>query len=156
MYETADRQHVCVGAIEPQFFAQLCECVGVPEVLRGARNDRARWPELHAALAACFKTRTREDWCALLEGTDTCFAPVLHLSQAVGHPHLAARRAFVNVEGVRHPAPAPRFSRTPSRIQWPASKEALQAGDPLERWRSERAMDKKAGGRLSAQAEEAT
>ena len=145
VYETADRQHVSVGAIEPQFFALLCERVGVPEVLRSTQNDRARWPELHAALAACFKTRTREDWCALLEGTDTCFAPVLHLSQAADHPHLAARQSFVDVEGVRHPAPAPRFSRTPSRIQGPASKEALQAGDLLERWRTERATDGRGG-----------
>ena len=138
VYETADQQHVSVGAIEPKFFALLCERVGLPPSLRGAQNERARWPELHAAFAACFKTRTREAWCALLEGSDACFAPVLYLSQSVAHPHLQARQAFVDVQGIRHPAPAPRFSRTPSRIQGPAANVATQTSDVLGRWRSER------------------
>jgi len=134
VYETADGLHVTLGAIEPQFFAEFCERVGVAPELHATQNDRAQWPRLHEAFARIFRTRTRSEWTALLEGTDVCFAPVLPLSQAQAHPHNVARRAFVEVDGVNQPAPAPRFSRTPSRIQGAAPARATPADEVLARW----------------------
>ncbi len=133
-YETADARHVCIGPIEPQFFADLCERVGVAPALRGAQHDHAQWPALRAELERIFRMRTRDEWTALLEGSDVCFAPVLALSEAEAHPHQLAREAFVDVEGVKHPAPAPRFSRTPSSIQGAAPSHAQAVADVLERW----------------------
>jgi alpha-methylacyl-CoA racemase len=133
-YETADARHVCIGPIEPQFFAELCERLGVAPTLRGAQHDRAQWPALRAELERIFRTHTRDEWTARLEGSDACFAPVLALSEAAAHPHQRAREAFVEVDGVRHPAPAPRFSRTPSAIQGPAPSQAKAVGDVLGRW----------------------
>ncbi len=134
VYETADGQHVTLGAIEPQFFADFCERVGLPDDLRAAQNDRTQWPRMHEEFARLFKGRTRAEWTALLEGTDVCFAPVLPLSQAQAHPHNVARQAFVEVDGVNQPAPAPRFSRTPSRIQGAAPSQATPAAEVLARW----------------------
>lgn len=134
VYETADRGHVSLGPIEPKFFALLCAQIGVPEALHDAQNDRARWPQLHAALEAIFKTRSRAAWCELLEGSDVCFAPVLGLGETAGHAHHQARSAFVDVGGVAHPAPAPRFSRTPSAIQGAAPADAVAIAELLQRW----------------------
>jgi alpha-methylacyl-CoA racemase len=136
VYETADGGHVSVGPIEPKFFALLCEKVGVARELHDAQNDRSRWQALRQALAACFRTRTRAQWCEILEGSDACFAPVLTLSEAASHPHLRSREAFVDVEGVPHTAPAPRFSRTPATIQGPSPSRAVPVGDVLQRWRA--------------------
>lgn len=133
-YATADAQHVCIGPIEPQFFADLCERLGVDPALRDAQNDRARWPALRAELERIFLIRTRDEWTALLEGSDACFAPVLALGEARAHPHQVARDAFVDVDGVAHPAPAPRFSRTPSNIQGPAPSQAQGLNQVLRRW----------------------
>lgn len=134
VYETLDGLWVSLGPIEPKFFELLCEKVGVPPGLRDAQNDRARWPALREALAERFRTRTRAQWCELLEGTDACFAPVLALSEAPQHPHLRARQAMVDVEGTMQPAPAPRFSRTPSGVQAGAPKQACGAADILAQW----------------------
>ncbi|MDR6535086.1 CaiB/BaiF CoA-transferase family protein [Variovorax soli] len=134
VYETADGEHVTLGAIEPQFFSEFCERVGVPSELHHAQHDRAQWPRLHDEFARIFKQKTQEEWTAALEGTDVCFAPVLPLSRAQMHPHNRARNTFVEVEGVRQPAPAPRFSRTPSQIQGPAPKQPTPAADVLQRW----------------------
>ncbi|MEO9230718.1 MAG: CaiB/BaiF CoA-transferase family protein [Devosia sp.] len=133
-YETADGQHVSIGSIEPQFFSLLCKLVGVPENLRDAQNDPARRPQLKAELVRIFKMRSRDEWTALLEGTDVCFAPVLPLSEVATHPHNAARRAFIDVQGVSHPAPAPRFSRTPSSVQGPAPLAAIAPQEVVLRW----------------------
>lgn len=134
VYETADDRHVSLGAIEPQFFADFCERVGLPAELRGAQNDRAQWPRLHQEIERIFRSRPLAEWCEALEGTDVCFAPVLPLSQAEAHPHNVARGAFVEVNGVNQPAPAPRFSRTPSRIQGPAPAEATPLASVRDRW----------------------
>ena len=134
-YETADGKHVSIGPIEPQFFAELCERLDVPQSLRAAQQDRARWPELRSEFARIFRTRTQAEWTQQLEGTDACFAPVLPLSEAASHPHNVARQAFVEVGGVKHPAPAPRFSRTPSRIQGPAPAATSETRDVLARWK---------------------
>jgi alpha-methylacyl-CoA racemase len=135
VYETAEGGHVSLGPIEPKFFALLCEKLDLPLRLRNAQHDRERWPELREVLAGIFRTRTREQWCEVLEGTDVCFAPVLALSEAVQHPHLRARNAFVDIEGVQHTAPAPRLSRTPATIQGPAPAKAVIAAEVLQAWR---------------------
>jgi len=112
-YETADGQHIAVGALEPQFYAELMRLVG----LEGPQWERARWPELKERLAAVFRTRTRAEWMDILEGSDACATPVLSLEEAPAHPHNVARGTFVEVDGVVQPAPAPRFSRTPGAIR---------------------------------------
>jgi alpha-methylacyl-CoA racemase len=120
-YRTRDGRYVAVGAIEPQFYVQMLEKLGLdaarfaplgyPAVGSEARRV---WPELRAAMAAAFASRTREDWCRIFEGSDACVAPVLSLAEAPGHPHNLHRRAFIDVDGVVQNSPAPRFSRTPS------------------------------------------
>ena len=134
VYETADGGHISLGPIEPKFFALLAEKIDLPEHLRDAQHDRARWPALRDAVAACMRTRTRAQWCELLEGSDACFAPVLTIGEAPAHPHSQARGHFVPVQGVLHTAPAPRFSRTPSAIQGPAPGAAVTVGDVLRHW----------------------
>ena len=114
-YETADGKWISIGSIEPQFYAILIGKLGLaddPDFTR--QNDRALWPDLKDRLTALFLTRTRDEWCALLEDTDICFAPVLSLAEAPGHPHNVARGAFIEADGALQPAPAPRFSATPA------------------------------------------
>jgi alpha-methylacyl-CoA racemase len=110
-YETADGRFVAVGAIEPQFYANLLTGLGLPAA-DWPQHDRARWPAQRAALAALFRTRTRAEWERVFEGVDACVTPVLTLAEAATHPHLAARATLVEVDGAFHPAPAPRFSRS--------------------------------------------
>jgi alpha-methylacyl-CoA racemase len=114
-YETADGKYVAIGAIEPQFYRSLLETLGLAEdpAFRAQLNP-AGWPALAGRLAGIFRTKTRDEWCALMEGTDICFAPVLSLAEAPLHPHNVARGAFVEVGGMLQPAPAPRFSATPA------------------------------------------
>jgi alpha-methylacyl-CoA racemase len=135
VYATADGEYVSLGAIEPQFFADFCERAGVAPELRGAQSDRTQWPRLFEEFTRIFRSKTRAQWVELLEGTDVCFAPVLPLSEAQAHPHNVARKAFVEVNGINQPAPAPRFSRTPSRIQGAAPSQATPAAEVLARWR---------------------
>lgn len=112
-YACADGRYVAIGAIEPQFYALLRERCGIADdPAFDAPMDAARWPLLKLRLADVFRTRTRDEWCALLEGSDACFAPVLDWDEAPAHPHNAARGTFVEVDGVVQPAPAPRFSRS--------------------------------------------
>jgi alpha-methylacyl-CoA racemase len=116
VYETADGRHVALGAIEPKFFAELVAKLGLDPSTTPAQYDAARWPELRATLAATFRRKSREEWCKILEGSDACFAPVLSLSETAQHEHLKARATFTPVAGIEQPAPAPRFSRTPSAV----------------------------------------
>jgi alpha-methylacyl-CoA racemase len=113
VYETADGRHLAVGALEAGFYAELLERVGLDDADLPGQLDRDGWPVLRERLAALFRTRTRDQWCRLLEGTDACVAPVLSLAEAPAHPHNQVRNTFVEVGGVVQPAPAPRFSRTP-------------------------------------------
>jgi alpha-methylacyl-CoA racemase len=114
-YETADGKHVAIGAIEPPFYAELLKRTGLDaDPLFADQNGEGGREQRRAALAALFARRTRDEWCALLEGTDACFAPVLSYNEAPAHPHNQARRAFLDIAGVTQPAPAPRFSRTPA------------------------------------------
>ncbi|WP_420393035.1 CaiB/BaiF CoA transferase family protein [Acuticoccus sp.] len=129
VYACADGRHVALGAIEPQFYAALRRLAGLDDDAYDAQNDRAGWPELRRRMEALFATRTQREWCDLLEGTDACVAPVLALSEAPSHPHLAARGSFATREdGAVEPAPTPRFSRT----QGPLPPRAPTAPTPLD------------------------
>lgn len=137
VYACADGKWISVATIERRFHAQLLEILGIDAAHFPAQDDRARWDEARHILATRFATKTRDEWCKLLEGTDACFAPVLTLDEAPDHPHLKSRGTFITVDGVRQPAPAPRFSRTPaSTPHAPAapSREASLAA--LEAWLS--------------------
>ena len=116
-YECADGGFIALGALEPQFYETLCRLAGLDAPEFRERSDRKRWPQLRQKMQAVFKTRTRAQWCEILEGSDACFAPVLGLREASTHPHMVDRKTFLEREGVLQPAPAPRFSRTPSAIQ---------------------------------------
>ncbi|UCF93455.1 MAG: CoA transferase [Desulfobacterales bacterium] len=118
-YATADGKYISVGSIEPQFYAHLLERAGITGHDFQNQMDRRQWPELKAQLVAIFKTKTREEWCRIMQDVDVCFAPVLSLDEAPEHPHNQARRTFVEVDGVRQPAPAPRFSRSPAEAPSP-------------------------------------
>ena len=115
-YETKDGEYVCVGAIEPQFYAELVEKSGVDAKRFGAQMDAGQWAPFKDELAEVFKQKTRDEWCAIMEGSDVCFAPVLSILEAPQHPHNKHRATFVDVDGVIQPAPAPRFSRTQAEI----------------------------------------
>jgi alpha-methylacyl-CoA racemase len=114
VYRTADGGHMAVGAIEPQFYAELLERLGLDPADLPHQLDQERWPELRDRLAAVFATRSRGEWEQVFAGSDACAAPVLSLDEAPGHPHLQARGAFTMVDGMLQPAPAPRFGRTPA------------------------------------------
>lgn len=111
-YETADNKYVAVGSIEPQFYAELIVRTGVDAETFASQTDPSRWPELKAELTRVFKTKTREQWCDIMQDSDVCFAPVLDLLEAPEHPHNQARETFIKVDNMTQPAPAPRYSRT--------------------------------------------
>jgi alpha-methylacyl-CoA racemase len=111
-YRTKDDEHICIGSIEPQFYALLIEKAGLDAEKFAPQMDESQWPELKAELTNVFLTKTRAQWCQLMEGTDVCFAPVLNLEEATEHPHSKARNSYLQVDGVLQHAPAPRFSRT--------------------------------------------
>ncbi|NWL81146.1 carnitine dehydratase [Pseudomonas taiwanensis] len=115
-YTCADGRFISIGSIEPQFYKQLMELCQIDDPLFKAQWDREQWPKQREKLEALFLTRSRDEWCQLLEGTDVCFAPVLDFSEAPAHPHHQARGTFTESGGVVHPAPAPRLSRTPAEI----------------------------------------
>ncbi|MFE0801031.1 CaiB/BaiF CoA transferase family protein [Streptomyces sp. NPDC058812] len=115
-YETADGRYMAVGALEQRFYAEFMELLGIPD-RAPARDDMARWGELRAAIAARFRSRTREEWTAVFADSDACVAPVLSLREAPHHPHLAARGTFTDHGGITQPAPAPRFSVTPTDVR---------------------------------------
>jgi alpha-methylacyl-CoA racemase len=119
VYETADGRYISLGPIEPQFYAELRERLGLQGDEWDNQMDRSRWPEMKEQLAAVVAQRTRDEWCELLEGTDTCFAPVLSLAEAPEHAHNRERGTFTEVAGVVQPCPAPRYSRTPGAIGGP-------------------------------------
>lgn len=113
-YECADGKYISIGSIEPQFYAILRDKCGLDDSLFDRQWDKKMWPELKARVAMVFKAKTRDQWCALLEGSDVCFAPVLDLRESPQHPHMKARETFSYVNGIVQPSPAPRFSATPS------------------------------------------
>jgi alpha-methylacyl-CoA racemase len=115
-YETKDGKFVSIGSIEPQFYAMLLEQTGVDKNEFAPQLDAAQWPQLKDKLIAVFKTKTRDEWCAIMEGTDVCFAPVLSMLEAPEHAHNKDRGTFLTIDGVLQPAPAPRFSRTVAEV----------------------------------------
>lgn len=135
VYETADGKYVSIGAIEPQFYALLLEKLELKDdPAFSAHMLKSAWPALSERIAARIKSKTRDEWIALLEGTDVCFAPVLTMAEAPDHPHNRARGTFEEVAGFMQPAPAPRFSRTPSKIQGPAPKVGADGDEVLADW----------------------
>jgi alpha-methylacyl-CoA racemase len=134
VYETADHRYVSVGSIEPQFYAELLRLSGLEGEELPAQMDRSQWPALKERVADVFRTKTRDEWCGLMEGTDVCFAPVLSMGEAPAHPHNRLRETFVEVAGVPQPAPAPRFGRTPGAIGRPPPHAGQHTEDTLADW----------------------
>ena len=133
-YACADGKFITIGSIEPQFYALLLKLTGATDPAFHAQMDETNWPQMKQRFAALFKTRGRDDWCAVLEGTDVCFAPVLDMAEAPAHPHNAARGTFIEVEGVIQPAPAPRFSRSTPQVRAAASKPGADSAAILADW----------------------
>ncbi|MDO5631058.1 MAG: CaiB/BaiF CoA-transferase family protein [Paracoccus sp. (in: a-proteobacteria)] len=127
VYECADGRHLAIGAIEPQFWAELLHHLGIDPADLPDRADPGNWPAIRARLAAIIVTRSRDDWAALLEGTDACAAPVLSMDEAPHHPHMAARGSYAGAE----PAPAPRLSASPATLR---QGRAIAAAQALARW----------------------
>ena len=133
-YETRDGKYVSIGSIEPQFYAELLRLAGLEGEELPRQMDRERWPELKVRFAALFKTKTRAEWCELMEGSDVCFAPVLSMAEAPEHPHNRARGTFVEVDGNVQPAPAPRFSRTPCEVVRAPAAPGQHTDEALADW----------------------
>lgn len=138
-YETGGGGYVSFGSLEPQFYAEMLRITGLDAGVDGAGplphpGDRASWPAMRQRLAAVMKTKSRHEWCALLEGSDACFAPVLTMDEAPQHPHMAQRQTFINVGGVVQPAPAPRFSRTPGDVAGPPPRPGQDTVAALGDW----------------------
>ncbi|HYL60114.1 MAG TPA: CoA transferase, partial [Candidatus Acidoferrales bacterium] len=125
---------IALGSIEPQFYALLLEKTGITDPAFQAQMNRAEWPALKAKLAAVIAAKTRDEWCAIMEGSEVCFAPVLTMIEAPQHPHNRHRGTFVEQDGVVQPAPAPRFSRTPSAIQRPPASPGEHTEEALRDW----------------------
>ncbi len=134
-YECADGKYVSVGSIEPQFYAELLRLTGLADDPEFAtQNDKSKWPALKARIAEVFKSKTRDEWCALMEHTDVCFAPVLTMPEAAEHPHNVARQTIIERDGMKQPAPAPRFSRTVPEIARSPQHPGQGTRDALEDW----------------------
>ncbi|MFD5073564.1 CaiB/BaiF CoA transferase family protein [Streptomyces sp. NPDC058371] len=132
-YETADGQYMAVGALEQQFYDEFVDLLGIADQAPD-RKDVTRWGELRETVAARFRTRTREEWTAVFEGSDACVAPVLSLREAPAHPHLAARGTFTDHGGITQPAPAPRFSRTPTSVRGGPAQPGADTADVARDW----------------------
>ncbi|MFN0089520.1 MAG: CaiB/BaiF CoA transferase family protein [Acidimicrobiales bacterium] len=133
-YETKDGRWISVGSIEQKFHDELVDKLGLTADDLPARLDPAAWPNHKPKLAALFAQKTRDEWCEIMEGSDICFAPVLDMDEAPNHPHNVARHAFVEVEGVIQPGPAPRFERTPSAVQGPPASPGQHTDEVLAAW----------------------
>jgi alpha-methylacyl-CoA racemase len=133
-YETRDGRWVAVGAIEPKFYAELLERLGLADAGLPPQHERAGWPRLRAAFTAAFATRTRDEWCNVFEGSDACFAPVLTFGEARAHPHARAREAYVQLAGIDQPAAAPRLSRTPGAARHAPPERGERGREALRDW----------------------
>ena len=135
VYETADGKYVSIGSLEPQFYAELLKHTGLegdPDV--PFQHDKTQWPRMKERMKEIFKSKTRDEWCQIMEGTDICFAPVLSLEEAPKHPHNVHRQTFLELEGVVQPAPAPRFSRTPGEVARPPAHAGQHTDEVLGDW----------------------
>jgi len=133
-YECSDGKYISIGSLEPQFYALLLEKAEITDPEFQEQLDEAAWPAKREKLNQLFKTRTRQQWRDIMEGTDVCFAPVLDLKEAPAHPHNIDRKTFVELDGVVQPAPAPRFSRTQGEIQGPAAMAGEHTREVLSAW----------------------
>lgn len=134
VYETADGKYVSIGSIEPQFYKELLRLTGLEGEELPFQHDKTQWEPMKERLAEIFKAKTRDEWCALMEGTDVCFAPVLSFGEAPQHPHNVQRGTFIELAGVVQPAPAPRFSATPVSVQRPPSHAGQHTDEVLAEW----------------------
>ena len=150
VFECADGEYISLGSLEPQFYAEMCTRLGIP-IAEMPEYDRARWPEFKERIRSIVREKTRDEWCALLEGTDVCFAPVLSLTEAPSHPHNRDRATFIEVDGITQPAPAPRFSRTPGAVRRPPSAAGQHTDEALAEWgfAAERIAALKASGAIA-------
>jgi len=133
-YATSDGRHVAIGAIEAKFYGELLEKLGLSGEALPAQHDRAGWPALRQRFAAVIRTKSRDEWTRVFEGSDACFAPVLDFGEAARHPHALARNAHVRIGDVVQPAPAPRFSRTPGGVRGPPPERGVGGRDALVDW----------------------
>ncbi len=152
-YETKDGKFVSIGSIEPQFYELLLEKTGLKGETLPAQMDRKAWAQFKSRLEGIFKGKTRDEWCAIMEGTDICFAPVLTMKEASQHPHAKARNAYVDIQGFAQPAAAPRFSRTREAVQGPAAKRGQHTDEVLGQsgFSSKEIGELKAAGIIGAQ-----
>jgi alpha-methylacyl-CoA racemase len=134
VYETSDGKFISIGSIEPQFYALLLEKAGLDTEEFADQHDIRLWPDFKRRLEAVFKTRSRDEWCELMEGTDVCFAPVLDLHEAPQHPHNRARETYIEIGGMTQPAPAPRFSRTKPEVRHPSHMPGADIDTVLKDW----------------------
>jgi alpha-methylacyl-CoA racemase len=132
VYETKDGKYVAIGAIEDKFFLELVRSLELKDL--PAQHDRSAWPRMREIFRKTFKTKTRDEWCRVFEGSDACFAPVLSWSEARAHPHSLSRRAYVKLADVEQPAPAPRFSRTPGEARRPPPERGEGGAGALADW----------------------
>ncbi|MFM2073505.1 MAG: alpha-methylacyl-CoA racemase [Actinomycetota bacterium] len=135
VYRCADNEYISIGSIEPQFYAELLRLTGLdtdPEF--AVQHDTALWPHLKTRLHQLFVTKTRDEWCSIMEMTDVCFAPVLTMSEAARHPHNIERGTFIEMNGVTQPAPAPRFSRTVPMVESPPAHAGQHTREVLADW----------------------
>ena len=133
-YATSDGQHVAIGAIESKFYAELLERLGLDPASLPAQHDRSQWPRLRASFAERFATRSRDEWRAVFEGSDACFAPVLSFAEARRDAHAVARGGSIDAGGIAQPAPAPRFSRTPAEVKRPPPERGGGGEEALRDW----------------------
>jgi alpha-methylacyl-CoA racemase len=133
-YETQDGKYVAIGAIEPKFYDELLQRLGLADEGLPAQHDRAGWPALRDRFAQVFRARTRDEWVRRFEGSDACFAPVLTFSEAARHPHNVSRGGHADVGGIAQPAPAPRLSRTPPAVRGASPERGAQGGAALRDW----------------------
>lgn len=134
VYETKDGAHVAVGAIEARFYAELIERLGLKDEPLPAQSDRSHWPEMRSRFARIFRSRTRDEWSRVFEGSDACFAPVLSFTEARHHEHALARESFIEIGGIPQPRPAPRFSASPTRVPAPPPERGHGGREALAAW----------------------
>ena len=134
VYECKDGKYISIGALEPQFYAIMLEKFGLTADDFPNQHDRAQWPAAKEKIAGIWRSKTRAEWCEIFEGSDACFAPVLSMSEAPEHPHMQARKTFVERDGLVQAAPSPRFSRTPGEIQGPPVNPGEHTRDALQSW----------------------
>jgi len=133
-YRTKDHRYMAVAPIENRFYINLLNVLGLNDIDPAKQHDKSQWDRVRRKLQAVFETRTRDEWCELLEGMETCCTPILDMSEVADHPHNAARHTFVSIDGITQPAPAPRFSRTVSEISSPAGPARSDLRQVLKQW----------------------